>query len=152
VWGPSTVSTLSIQILVSKHLSISITKAPWRQQGKELGMEKKEWGRKGEGTQIETVLNDETWLLEYKSYFTKEHQRDGAIISAFQWSKLHWNKLYNHMVLLIPFHVRNSKNFKPHVVAHTSNSSYWGGRDRKIRSSRPAWEKLGRPFLRNKNK
>jgi hypothetical protein len=36
------------------------------------------------------------------------------------------------------------------VVAHSCNSSYLGGRGRRIESSRPAQAKLARPYLKNK--
>jgi hypothetical protein len=39
---------------------------------------------------------------------------------------------------------------KPSVEAHVYNPSYSGGKGRKIKSSRPAPAKLGRPCLNNK--
>jgi hypothetical protein len=37
-------------------------------------------------------------------------------------------------------------------MAHVCNTSYLGGRDKRILSSRSPWEKLMRLYLRNKSK
>jgi hypothetical protein len=43
-----------------------------------------------------------------------------------------------------------NKEIKPGMMGHAYNPSYSGGRGR--RSSKPAWAKVMRPYLRNKKK
>jgi hypothetical protein len=42
--------------------------------------------------------------------------------------------------------------FEPGMVVHTCNPSYSGGRGKRITSSRTAWAKLVRPYLKKKKK
>jgi hypothetical protein len=106
-------------------------------------------GQRGD-LQYHLVRSKASFLLEtakcaFCSFFTSH--KKWLWVFANEWANNCW-ALICLQKLLYEFWF----NSRASMLVRVYNPSYWGGRGRRIKSSRPVWAKLVRPYLKKKIK